>query len=76
MSDISKCTGQGCPLSLEQTCRRFTDEPSRRQSWISPEVTVGGECPNYLPNAAGRAKFMIEYAATRLKPREEADNDD
>ena len=49
MTDISKCNGDGCPLSLMSTCRRYTAPCGNYQSWISPESTVGGECPNYLP---------------------------
>ena len=31
MSDITKCTGQGC--DLKKMCYRFTAPPSYRQAW-------------------------------------------
>jgi len=50
--NISKCCAQSCPMSLQNTCRRYTAPSGEHQSWISDESTVGGECPNYLPDTA------------------------
>jgi len=39
MSDITKCTGEGCPM--RGTCRRFTDKESIRQSYfVEPPFKV------------------------------------
>ena len=41
MSDISKCTGAGCPV--HETCYRFVAPCSPHwQSWITPEYENGG----------------------------------
>ena len=42
MSDISKCSGEGCPL--REACYRFTAPTSEyHQSWIAPPYK-NGEC--------------------------------
>jgi hypothetical protein len=41
MSDISKCSGEGC--LLKKKCWRFLDPPDEWQSWILPPVK-NGEC--------------------------------
>lgn len=46
MSDISKCSGNGCDLREE--CYRFTAPASQRQSFIVPPA-VGEECTYRLP---------------------------
>ena len=48
MKDISKCSGEGCPV--KDTCRRFTVQSDNLwQSNIAPAYKTEGEtCWNYL----------------------------
>ena len=76
MTDIAKCSGEGCPRSLEVTCWRYLAPCGERQNWISPESTVGGECPNYLPVReviAKKAKTKAQKKSDRLALSELSD---
>lgn len=44
MTDISKCSGEGCPL--KETCWRYQAEAGDRQSWIEPPYK-DGKCEIY-----------------------------
>lgn len=46
MADISKCSGENCPL--RDTCTRYTAPASYWQAYIPPAHLLGG-CPNYWP---------------------------
>jgi len=77
VTDIAKCSGQGCPISLEQTCWRYLAPCGERQNFISPESTVGGECPNYLPvrdySKPAKAKTKAQKKSDRLALEELSD---
>lgn len=46
MSDITKCTGEGC--QDKDTCRRYTDPASEHnQSYFAEPPVKDGKCPMY-----------------------------
>ena len=77
MTDISKCSGEGCPLSLRSTCRCYTAPTGEWQSWIEPKVTTVGECPNYLPvrdySKPSKTKTKAQKKSDRLALEELSD---
>jgi hypothetical protein len=50
MTDITKCTGEGCPL--KETCYRFTSETGMYQSFFFGVPIKNGKCEyHWLRNA-------------------------
>ena len=49
MTDISKCSGEGCPMKA--TCKRYTAPASPVQSWIV-EPWDGVKCEFYYEEKA------------------------
>ena len=45
MTDISKCTGEGC--SLKETCYRFTAKTGMYQSFFFGVPIKNGQCEYY-----------------------------
>jgi len=57
MTDISKCSGEGCPL--KDSCRRYTAPASEWQYWIEPNWD-GEECVVYLEESRDPAEIYGE----------------
>lgn len=47
MSDISKCSGNNCPL--KKMCKRYTAPSGAWQSYVLPAYE-DGNCVNFIPN--------------------------
>jgi hypothetical protein len=53
MTDITKCTGEGCPL--KETCHRFTAPAEMYQSYFMTPPVLNGKCEYYWSqNATSR----------------------
>ena len=50
MTDITKCTGDGCPLKAQ--CRRYTAPASYWQVWLIPHWEEE-DCMSYLEEQSG-----------------------
>jgi hypothetical protein len=47
MSDIKKCSGEGCPVKGD--CKRFLATDGFLQSWFLEPPIKDGKCDYYLP---------------------------
>ena len=55
MTDITKCTGEGCPL--KETCYRFTAPAEMYQSFFMDSPIKDGKCEYYWSrNATSNTK--------------------
>jgi hypothetical protein len=50
MTDITKCTGEGCPL--KETCHRFTAPKGTWQSYFLNSPIKNGQCQYYWGEAS------------------------
>ena len=50
MTDITKCTGEGCPL--KETCYRYTAPREMYQSFFFGVPIKNGKCENYWGEAS------------------------
>lgn len=67
-SDISLCQNDTCPSRL--TCRRFTQEPARYQSYCDFKPDKTGRCDSYWTTESlsqPRKKSFFNYGNYRQK---------
>jgi hypothetical protein len=56
MTDISKCSGEGCPV--KGSCKRYTAKASPVQSWIV-EPWDGETCEFYYEERSGEKIYTV-----------------
>jgi hypothetical protein len=57
MTDITKCTGEGCPL--KDTCYRFTATTGMYQSFFFESPIKDGKCEYHWDANANTKEFII-----------------
>lgn len=59
MADISKCTGEGCPI--KEKCYRYTAPTSIWQSYL--DIKYEENCDYYWPNIAQKERQNTEQSS-------------
>lgn len=75
MPDISKCSGESCPL--KEDCFRYKSPPSQLQSYFMAPPVIDGKCRYFIQNPSylhEKYKIENEHAEGRESRDQETDS--